>query len=200
MARLVFPVGQFGGVVRGDSPTDVRFRIRRGNAVFTIEPEPGALWLAAHGRREKIATTEWTRDAVTRGRAPTDPVADGIRWGTLTGNGLIAEIDPNGAEAVEFARTHRLVPRMHGLGNRSEQPNVFMAGYAPDGVATFTWHQWRLWRESHLEPSLWDGCERQVENERRAGRRVDARFLLADTLRGMHIMLGFQLAYLDVAR
>jgi hypothetical protein len=67
-------------------------------------------------------------------------------------------------------------------------------------VATFTWPQWRLWRESHLEPSLWDGCRAVSANEARAGRRLDTGDLLADTLRGLHVMLGIRLAYLDVAR
>jgi hypothetical protein len=191
MTRLVIPVGQFGGAVRRPSEND-GFSIRRGAAVVTLEPDPGTLWLAAHGRPTELATTAWTRDAVSDAPAAV--------WSTLTGLGLLVEIDPDEPEALDFARTHRLVPRMHGLGNRSEHPNRFMAGYAPDGIATFTWHQWRLWRESHLEPSLWDGCERLVENERGAGREVDARALLADTLRNLHIMLGLTLAYLDVAR
>ncbi len=192
MTRLVFPVGQFGGMVRPEPAADVRFRVRRGNAVFTVDHDPGLVWLGAHGRPEELTTTVWTRAAVS----PASPVV----WDTLLGFALIAEIDPDDPAAVDFARTHRLVPRMHGLGNRSERPSQFMAGYAADGVATFTWHQWRLWRESHLEPSLWDGCQRHVANERGAGREVDARELLADTLRGLHIMLGLQLAYLDVAR
>lgn len=189
MTRLVFPVGQFGGSVRGDT---VRFRVRRGGTLHTLDHDSGLAWLAAHGRPEEPATTEWTREAIS----PRSPVV----WNTLGGLDLIAEIDPGEPEAVDFARAHRLLPRMHGLGNRSERPNRFMAGYDVDGVGLFTWHQWRLWRESHLEPSLWDGCERHVANERTADREVDARELLTDTLRGMHIMLGLNLAYLDVAR
>lgn len=195
MTRLVLPVGQFGGAVRRPAE-GTGFSIRRGDTVVTVEPGPGTLWLAAHGRREDLVTTEWTRDAVSRGAATTDRTS----WETLTRLDLIAEIDPDEPEAVDFASAHRLVPRMHGLGNRSDQPSRFMAGYEPDGIATFTWHQWRLWRESHLEPSLWEGCERLVENERGAGREVDARALLGDTLRNLHIMLGLNLAYLDVAR
>ncbi|GAA0925980.1 hypothetical protein GCM10009557_93010 [Virgisporangium ochraceum] len=191
MTRLVFPVGQFGGAIRRPSE-GIGFSIRRGDAVVTLEPDPGNLWLAAHGRPGELDTTVWTRDAVSD--------APAALWSTLTGPGLIAEADPDEPEAVDFARAHRLLPRMHGLGNRAEHPDRFMAGYASDGMATFSWHQWRLWRESHLEPSLWDGCERLVENERGAGREVDARALLADTMRNLHIMFALNLAYLDVAR
>lgn len=198
--RLVFPVGQFGGIVRRAPGQDARFSIRRGDAVITMEPGPGRVWLAAHGEPAELATTAWTRDAVVSRRPALDPVGAGLLWGTLTGLKLIVEVAPGEPAAVDFARTHRLVPRMHGMGNRSDAPNRFLVGYPPDEVATLTWYQWRLWREAHLEPSLWDGCHRQVANERAAGRDLDARALLADTLRSLHIMLALRFAYLDVAR
>jgi hypothetical protein len=198
--RLVFPVGQFGGMVRGDGPGDVRFSIRRGDAVWTVESDPGTLWLDAHGQLETLATTTWTRGAVLGNRRSLSPVAEAKAYGQLLGLKLVAEIDPDDPEAVDFARTHRLVPRAHGMGNRSDDPSRFLAGFPPDQVATFTWHQWRLWRQSHLEPSLWDGCRRLVADEQDAGRTLDARDLLTGALRGLHVMLGLQLAYLDVAR
>ena len=199
--RLVFPVGQFGGIIRAETPGPTWFNIRRGDRLWSVEPDPGLLWLHAHGRTDDPAPTPWTRSAVLgrRGtkRSPADEAAD---YGQLVGLGLIAEVDPDDPAAVDFARTYQLVPLAHGMGNSSEDPRRFLAGFPPDLIATFTWTQWRLWRESHLEPSLWDGCRAVAANEERAGRTLDPRDLLTDTLRGLHVMLGIRLAYLDVAR
>jgi hypothetical protein len=196
---LVFPVGQYGGLIRDDTPDRTWVSIRRGATVWSVEPAPGLVWLDTHGRLDALATTAWTRSAVLDRYSDTQRrVAEGA-YAHLLGLELLAEIDPEGSEAEEFARTHQLVPSAHGMGNRSEDPSRFLAGFPPDQVATFTWHQRRLWRESHLEPSLWDGCLELVATEASAGRDLDARELLADTLRGLHVMLVIRLAYIDVA-
>jgi hypothetical protein len=183
--RLVFPVGQFGGMVRGGAAGEVLFAVRRGREVRTIASEPGMLWLDAHGRPDEPATTA---------------LAARTGYETLKGADLIVEVEVGGPQAVEFARAHRLIPRAHGLGNRSATPDKFVAGYPPNELGTFSFYQWQIWHSGHHDASLWDGCRRLVADERRAGYDVDVHELLTVTLRSVHVMLLQQLAYLDIAR
>lgn len=198
--RLAIPVGQFGGMVRGKEPGRPWFSVRRGDLVLSVEQDPGMLWLDAHGLVDELAATPWTRAAVLGRRGNLTEMAEAKAYGLLAGLKVLAEIDPQDDEAVDFARTHRLVPCAHGIGNRPDDPTQFLAGFPPDLVARFTWNQWRLWRESHLEPSLWDGCQAIAAAATRAGQNLDARDLLTETLSGLHVMLALRLAYVDVAR
>lgn len=190
--RLVFPVGQFGGEIREPGSDRTWFTVRRGHDLSTLEPEPGRLWLAAHGRLEDPDATAPTRQSLR----PSQPAA----FDLLLGLGLLVEAEADKPSAVEFARTHRFIPRGHGNGNTAVEPGQFRAGFPPDLVAGFSWFLWRLWRESQLESTLWDGCRALAVREECVREELDERALLTETLFGLHILLGLRLAYLDVAR
>jgi hypothetical protein len=199
--RLVFPVGQYGGAIVGDEPDTVRYTIRRGSLLWSLSAAPAAIWIAAHGLADGAGITPWTRAAVFAQAADTLPSPQAeTAYGELLVLRLITEVDPDAPEAVDFARAHRLLPRAHGLGNTPGNPGRFRVGFPPDLVASLPWNLWRLWRDSHLEPSLWDACVTRSAQEERAGRSADPHILLANMLDTLHILLAIRVAYLDWAR
>ena len=197
----MLPIGQFGGTIRETGSDLTTLTVRRGHDLWSMEPEPGRLWLDAHGRFDTLEATAWTRAAVL-GQRRDDPAPESVvaALGYLTRHGLVVEIDPDDPAAVDFARAHRLMPAAHGRGNRPAEPATFLAGFPPDQVAGFSWYLWRLWRESHLASNLWDGCLVLAETDTCVRNGIDARELLTELLRNLHVLLALRLAYVDVAR
>jgi hypothetical protein len=195
--RLVYPVGQYAGAIR--EAEGAVFKVRRGESTWTIDAAASLLWLDAHGLAGIEDGTPWTRAAVLAVHAAEMwPAGAAERYTTLRETRLIVEIDPDAPEAIEFAQCHQLLPKAIGLGNRPDDPDRFRVGFPPNLQVAVPRRVWRLWRESHLEPTLWDGCVARVGKERALGIDVGPRELLVDTLRSLHILLGIQLAYLDV--
>jgi hypothetical protein len=199
--RLVVPVGQYGGAVREQSVVGpVGHAIRRGPMVFTVPPQPATLWMEAHGRRADIGGTAWTRSTILDRRADEMALAEAeTAFGHLAVLHLIREFTPDGPEALEFARTHRLLPAAHGLGNTSDDPFRFLVGHPPHRTARLEWNEMRLWRDGYQEPSLWDACLARVAAEERVGYALDPGRLLVSTLGSLHLMLALRLTYVDVA-
>jgi hypothetical protein len=205
--RLVFPVGQYGGAVRrpaeggtGAEPV-VAHTVRRGDLVVTLPRRMAMIWIAAHGRLAETGITTWTRSVVLdQGAAGLTPQDQGVTYGYLLGFKLVAEVDPDGPDAVEFARTHRLLPSAFGQGNTSEEPFRFRVGHPPSRTAMLGWNEMRLWRDGHQEPSLWDACLTRAAAEERAGYPLEPETMLGNTLRALHVMLTLRLTYIDVTR
>jgi hypothetical protein len=204
--RLVIPVGQYGGAVRrtaeGETGAEhlVAHTIRRGDMLVTVTQQAAMIWMAAHGRLAEVGTTTWTLPAVLeRGAGDLAPQQQGVLYGYLLGFKLVAEVDPDGPEAMDFARTHRLMPSAFGQGNTSEDPFRFRVGHPPKRTAMLGWNEMRLWRDGHQEPSLWDACLARAAAEEQAGYPLEPERMLADTLRTLHIMLALRLTYIDVA-
>jgi hypothetical protein len=203
--RLVIPVGQYGGAVRRQADETgpehlVAYTIRRGNMLVTVPQHTAMIWMAAHGQLAEIGVTTWTRSAVLdQGAGALTPQQQGVTYGYLLGFKLVAEVDPDEPEAVEFARTHRLLPSAFGQGNTPDDPLRFRVGHPPKRTAMMGWNEMRLWRDGHQHPSLWDACLARAAAEERAGHPLEPERMLADTLRTLHVMLALRLTYVDVA-
>jgi catechol 2,3-dioxygenase-like lactoylglutathione lyase family enzyme len=200
--RLVVPVGQYGGAIRDESSDETGYGIRRGHMVISMPWRQVTLWMEAHGRAAEIGTTAWTRSTILDRRDEGTTLEQATTWYThLLAFRLIREVDADDeTEAVEFARTHRLLPAARGKGNTPEDPFRFLAGHPPHRTVSLEWNQVRLWREGYQEPSLWDACLARTAAEERVGYRLDPHRLLAGTLRSLHTMLALRLTYVDLAR
>jgi hypothetical protein len=199
--RLVVPVGQYGGAVRSENSDATGYGIRRGHMVITVPGQHATLWMQAHGRIAEIGKTAWTRSTIIERRDEGTP-EQALEWYThLLAFQLIREVDPDDeAEAVDFARTHRLLPAARSNGNTPEDPFRFLAGHPPHRTVSLEWNQVRLWREGYQEPSLWDACLARAAAEERVGYLLDPHRLLTGTLSSLHTMLSLRLTYVDLAR
>jgi hypothetical protein len=199
--RIVVPVGQYGGAVTRETTGTTGYAIRRGRMVFTMSWQQATLWMEAHGRTAELGRTAWTRSTIIDRRTDDATPADAETWfGDLVALGLLAEIDPDGPEAVSFAHTYRLLPAAGGKGNTPEDPFRFRAGHLPYRTVNLSWNEVRLWREGYQQPTLWDACMARAAAEERVGYRLDPHRLLTETLKSLHHMLALRLTYVDRAR
>src|SRR3712207_3033558 len=117
------------------------------------------LWMEAHGRAVEIGRTAWTRSTVLERRDEATTLEQATAWYThLLGFRLLREVDPDDeADAVEFARTHRLLPAARSKGNTTEDPFRFLVGHPPHRTVLLEWNQVRLWRGGYKENALGGG-------------------------------------------
>lgn len=194
--RLVVPIGQFGGVVRPVGSDRVEYRVRLGDDLYAMDAGMGLLYIDAYGDLDALDKTPWTRSSVldsALGRGKDDLFQE------LVGNGFVVEVDPEGDAAVDFARTHRMIPGAHGTGNRQDDVLQFTVG-SPPHVAGFSWDVYRLWQRSSQERSLWDACCALAEPDEDFDTEADARSLLTTLLAGAHVLLALGYATFDVLR
>jgi len=199
--RIVVPVGQYGGAVVRETTGTTGYAIRRGHMVFVMSRQQATLWMEAHGRTAELGRTAWTRSTIVDRRTDDATRADAEVWfGDLVALGLLAEIDPDGPDAMSFARTYRLLPAAGGKGNTPADPFRFRAGHLPYRTVNLSWNEVRLWREGYQEPTLWDACVARAAAEERVGYRLYQHKLLTETLKSLHYMLALRLSYVDRAR
>jgi hypothetical protein len=118
---LLFPIGHCLGADYHDLPTsnDHTFRVRVGGEVKTLDDEQFAVWGLAHGFPTG-SSEAWGRMSILKaaGRVRgAEQVLD-----SLVEDHLIVATTPGTEAAVDFARRHRMVPLMLGLGNTAEEP------------------------------------------------------------------------------
>jgi hypothetical protein len=155
---LIVPLGRFAGA---DQRTH---RVDTDHTVEQLSEESVAVWRLAHGPLDPIlaASVPWTRTELTRyaGLAgvpdPAGVLADLLAWG------LLAETPVRGDAATVFARTHRAVPLMFGLGNRPDLPHAFTIGYFDRDHVVVTGTVFDVWAACGSADSLWDACVRCV--------------------------------------
>jgi hypothetical protein len=199
---LLFPIGLLTGTFP-DEAGEHHHEIRRGGKIHELTDAELAAWAFSHGPPEAIANVDphWTKDAVEErlrgtGIAETAAIVDG-----LLGRGLLVEAPVAGDRAVAFARAHRAVPIMYGLGNSPEEPSRYSIGPLGHEVAQVSWPVYELWAWAHLDGDLWRGCEAFAEQERAAGGTdpivSDAAQVLAGFLGMLHGLLNAQAVYLD---
>jgi hypothetical protein len=202
---LVFPIGLLCGTFP-DQTGGHYHEIRRGGKVHELSNSELAAWAFAHGPPNSSVDTGWTRSEVEQRLRATgvDEVDEPatIVAGLLE-RGLMVEAPTEGDPAVAFARAHRAVPIMYGLGNSPEEPWRYSIGPLGHEVGQVTWPVFHLWAWGHLEPDLWRGCETFAEQERATGGTdpvvSDPARVLAGFLGMVHGLLNAQAVYLDPA-
>lgn len=199
---LLFPIGLLTGTFP-DQTGGHHHEIRRGAEIHELSDSELAAWALAHGPPDSHIDTHRTRSAAEqrlRGLGVDEAVAiiDGLR-----DRRLLVEAPTEGNQAVAFARAHRAVPIMYGLGNSPEDPSRYSIGPLGHEVVQVSWPVFELWAWAHLDGDLWRGCQSFAEQERAAGgtdpAASDPARVLAGFLGMLHGLLNAQAVYLDPA-
>jgi hypothetical protein len=204
---LVFPVGHYTGAFHPTLGAPVKYHsLRIGRLAVTLPDERAlAVWAAAH-RPPDQPDEPWTRAAVAEAARTRLGVADPTPvLAELLDSGLLAEVTPGTPDAVDFARAHRVVPLMMGLGNTPEEPlryGVGLFGYTP--VVRVPSLVYDVWQWGSLGASLWDVCQAfaqaGAEAEVSDSHEQHPEYVLTTYLNSLQQLLGPNAAYIDEAR
>ncbi|MEE6258882.1 hypothetical protein [Plantactinospora sonchi] len=202
----VLPIGLFVGSFPGDVDDDAELRheVRRGADIHALSDEEFVAWVAAHGTDGTPDGGPPSRSLLERELRTQDvvdpaPILDG-----LLDRGLLVTVPTDEAAAVDFARTHRVVPTMYGLGNSPEEPDLYSIGLIGSEQLRVTRAVFELWAWSEVDDNLWSACESFAEQERDAGgddpELCDPRRVLTGFLVALTGLLATEAAHLDVVR
>jgi hypothetical protein len=155
---LVVPLGRFAGADHRAHLVDTDHTVEQ------LSEESFAVWRLAHGPLDPIlaAGLLWTRTELTRYAAlagvpdPAALVAD------LLTRRLLDETPRRGAAAERFARNHRAVPLMFGLGNSPDLPHAFAIGYFDRDHVMVTETVFEVWANCGSAGNLWQACLRHA--------------------------------------
>ncbi len=197
----LLPVGEFFGTFHPTvgSPDRIH-RVRLGVEVWELDDQRFTLWALAHGAGAQLAEQPWTLAAVREAAVrllpgvDTGPLLDG-----LIAEGLLVEVAP--AEAVEFARRHRVGARLLGLGNSAEEPWLWSIGFFERPMVKVTRTVFDLWERAPAGESLWEICQALAAEERAANATdpdlFDPERMLTAFLREIHQLLVAGVIYLE---
>jgi hypothetical protein len=150
-------------------------RVRRGATVHELTERQLATWLAAHESSDTAPDPE------------------------LIGLGLLAPIAPEADQALEFARTHRLVPLMLGLGNAVDDPSMYAIGFRGQAFVQVDPTVYDLWHWSATDDTIWATCQSAADvASRSTGEDRDPHALLNTLLESLHLLLTRNAACLDI--
>jgi hypothetical protein len=199
---LILPIGHYVGASHRLGEAGVAHQVRRGATFHDLTDEQFAVWAAAHGTPDAVRDdVTWRRQAVEEHPQVTGLADAGEMIDELIKLGLLVEVTPGSDRALEFARSHRLVPLMLGLGNSSAQPDIFGIGFLNQPVLEVSFGIYDLWQWSTMDDSLWTTCANAADVARRGGTEdpdsVDPARLLTGFLPSLHALLVPNAAYLD---
>jgi hypothetical protein len=186
---LIFPIGHGVGARR----------VRRGVSFHDLSDAEFVVWTVAHGRPEALPDEQpWLRRHVLDAAAGVDDPAAVLD--TLLERGLLVEVDR--AAATGFARAHRVMPLMLGLGTIAEDRSLFGIGFLGQPVLGVGHVVYDLWQWSPMDDTLWATCESAAEVARRAGSTdpdyTDPDRLLDGFLDSLNALVCVHAACLDV--
>jgi hypothetical protein len=177
-----------------------RRHIRLGAEIAELSDHEYAVWLLPHGVGDKNRPTLGTlveqagEIGMTSAQA-TDVIERFVR------EGLLVVAEPDGDRMVEFARGHRLVPLVVGLGVEEEAPRMRVVGAWGRPVARVSVAMFDVLMWAQLRPDLWSGCCDAAEVAVQAGvtaeEEIEPRRVLAGVLGRVHGLLGVRAAYFD---
>jgi hypothetical protein len=203
VAALLLPIGHYVGThYRIDQPGNSR-QVRRGSTVHDLIDDQFALWTLAHGSQGAIENERaWQRQSVEEQAHAMALAGAGEHIDGLIEIGLLVEVTPGSDQALDFARSHRLVPLMLGLGNSSDDLDSFGIGFLHQPVLGVSHAIYDVWQWSTMDDSLWATCENAADVARRAGSTnpdfVDPTVMFTEFLGTLHGLLLPNAAYLDI--
>jgi hypothetical protein len=199
---LVLPVGQLVGTYY--DPADAEghhHEVRTGGRIHELTDTELVTWIFAHAAPDDLADDgPWTTAALLRhltaqGVPQPPTLVDG-----LFGRGLLTEVAPGTDGAVTFARGHRVVPTMLGLGNSPEEPWLYSIGLIGRERIRVSRLVFELWAWGHRDDDLWHACDALAALEK-AAFDEDAddgpAHILDGFLGTVHGLLNAQAAYVD---
>ncbi len=201
-AALLFPVGHcLGAYYDLPASNEHIFQVRRGLDVVSLSDEQFALWGLAHGTPDRPVDQPWGRtrvlDAARRAGVPrAEQVLD-----SLLEDHLVSETTPGTDSAVDFARRHRMIPLMLGLGNSAEEPRLYSVGMIGQPVVTMSSMAYDLYEWAHMDSNLWLACEGAAATAVRVGIEdpvaTDPLRMLDALLGTLHVLISPNTVYLD---
>lgn len=204
---LIFPIGHYMGPFYPAKDAPLKHHVIRVGWDTANLPEEDhfGVWAIAHGLRERISTTPWTRGVVEAAATEAGvPDAAGI-VDSLLDQGVLAEVAPGTDQAIAFARRYRMQSLMVGFGNSQDEPGwnaIGLPGLPP--VLKVPIKEYELWQWGHLGTSLWHASELLAEVWRQGGSAepadIDPVERLTHTLDTLRLLVASNVAYLDLAR
>lgn len=195
---LIFPIGQQVGARYQIGQLVAAQQVRCGGRFHDLTEQQAEVWRLAHGVPEEIdREIPWQRSSIEERLAGAGPIIN-----ELTELGLLVEATPATPEAEEFAKVHRLVPLMLGLGNSAADTDTFGIGFLGQPVLQVSHAIYDVWQWSTMDDSLWNTCENATDVARRAGstdaEATETSRLLTGIVGSLHALLASSAAYLDV--
>jgi len=185
----MFPIGRYTGRDGAEHEITLAGRTVR------LPAEHFSVWAFAHGPVDPVLArnASWDRTALEwyarLARVDAPPLIT-----ELAGSGLLAGAPVTGPGAVGFARRHRAVPLMLGLGNTAGEPERFRLGFFGEDLIDVDAHTYDVWSWSAVEPDLWAACDASTDPD--AG---NAAWILGGFLRDLHRLLSVNAVHLDLA-
>jgi len=195
---LVFPVGHdLGPYHPSAGQPAVRHEVRIGRTVYGLPgPAEHEAWLLAHGAFGVAPLTmsryrDRLRDSGIRNAAE---IA-----GSLAADGLIRRVPPSGEGAVEFARQHRVMPLMTGIGIPDQsRPGRYAIGVFGRPMTYVDEIGYWLWLHGHRWDDLWLASTALAETQPGESTGEPAASLTLILTR-LHQLLSASAAYLDAS-
>jgi hypothetical protein len=201
-AKLLFPIGHcIGAYYDQPASNDHVYQVRVGADVIRLNDHQFAVWGLAHGMPDRSPEEPWNRKALlTAARRAAVATSEQI-LDSLIEDHLIVETTPGTDSAVDFARRHRLIPLMLGLGNTSEEPRLYSVGLIGLPVASMSAMAYDLYEWAHMDANLWLACEGAAATAVRVGIEdrlaTDPLRMLDALLETLHMLLSPNAVYLD---
>lgn len=201
---LVVPVGHYVGCEYDVlDPTDEPHRVRRGAVFHPLSGAQHTVWTLAHGTPDAVGNDRpWPRRSVedlagAGGLTDVPATVD-----DLIERGLLVEVGAGSTPVTDFAKAHRVVPLMLGLGPSVEEPDLFGIGFLGRPALQVSHPVYDLWQWSTMDDSLWSTCESAADVARQAGSTdpvyTDPEQRLTGFLGSLHALLLAGAACLDV--
>jgi hypothetical protein len=160
------------------------------------------VWALAHGRRDRVVATPWTRTELCRTACEAGVQAPGPVLDALIDRGLVAEVEPGTESAAEFAGTHRVQSLLLGLGELPDErgaDGIGLLGMPP--LARVSLGTYEFWQWGHLWPTLTEAAgglaEMAAQSPGHAPEEADPPQVLERILRELHQLLAVGAIYLD---
>ena len=200
---LIVPIGHYVGAFFPTPGSPEHYQqVRVGADLVRLSDEQFRAWGLAHGLLDQLDSTPWTRSALLAAAAQAGLADAESLVAGLVGDGLLVEVSPGTAGAVEFGRRFRLVPLMLGLGNSPQEPWLYSVGFLDQPIVKMVSVLYDLWEWSHLDTDLWAACHGAATTARRAGitdpEQSEPEKLLTGLLESLHTLLAPNAAYLDL--
>lgn len=201
---LIFPVGHYMGPFHPARNAPAQHHVVRvGWDTLKLPDLHLDIWSLAHGLPERMETP-WTRPAIVEAAgearvADAESIID-----TLLDGGLLAAVESDSDQALEFARGYRMHALLVGLGNTPDDPahdGIGLPGLPP--LLKVRPRVFEVWQWGHLWPSIWSACEGLADVARAAEdsdpASTEPRLVLASVLDALRTLITKNAIYLDTA-
>ncbi|MBB5159349.1 hypothetical protein BJ970_006948 [Saccharopolyspora phatthalungensis] len=185
---LLIPVGHVTGGHRSSATGQLCAEIRLGSRFLEVSADELAVWQVAHRAwgKESIPFTRQDLECLQVGAGAARASID-----RLIHLDLLVEVRPGTRDVVDFARSHRFVPLLLGLGNTTTTPWLYRIGMIDRTLIEVHTNVYRIFVASPAQRSLWHACVTVA--------REEAILELDMFIRSVHALLSVEAGHFDRA-